>query len=294
MPWKRMEEALLMEQYPHSKVAGRVKNVGMTWNSMALVMNKNIVNRRLPLRERFNGSMVRMQFNKHRDEMLQFWGEDGELAAVFAGRDDFEAANILMMMSMSDKPSAQTQNKMQNMPERFVDGIPDDDDETIEDPNLICDSTDEEEADAILQYRGRRSKETESDASYTETTDEDSEMTDTPASSSSSDESNSVQYGPFGEPINHGMTYGPDGKPLGPPDYTQYARYIHSLENGGTEYDERDIKNARSCLKQTGHKFLATKSHIDRDSPVGSPLGRHGKSISDRWEELGALLNGGY
>jgi hypothetical protein len=101
MPWKILEEALLMELYHLSRDSGIPE--GLTWNEIAITMNFHIFERDLALSPRFTAANVRMNFRNHSEDLVRKWGLDGIKAATYAGKFDIEAAEALVRLSQEDR-----------------------------------------------------------------------------------------------------------------------------------------------------------------------------------------------
>ena len=99
--WMDIEDALLMEVYPRSRIAGG--NLG--WAEIATLMNENVATRGIEVRRIFRENTVRSHWNDHQTQLLARYGTGGQVAAITTGAPN-TTSNIMGSVS-SGPPSRQ-------------------------------------------------------------------------------------------------------------------------------------------------------------------------------------------
>ncbi|CAG8950462.1 hypothetical protein HYFRA_00006958 [Hymenoscyphus fraxineus] len=79
--WSDVEEALLMEVYPQSRVAGG----SLGWGEIAALMNANAASRGIEVLRTFRENTVRSHWNDRVDLLLARYGNGGRVAGFAAG-----------------------------------------------------------------------------------------------------------------------------------------------------------------------------------------------------------------
>lgn len=79
--WTDIEDALLMEVYPRS----RVVRGDLGWAEIADLMNTNAVARGIEVRRTFRENTVRSHWNDHQGQLLARYGTGGQVAAAATG-----------------------------------------------------------------------------------------------------------------------------------------------------------------------------------------------------------------